>query len=193
MHFSDLGIFLGNISLWEIDLFTKDPMKSQRHLLKKIVNRNKNCEYGKKIHLKDVHSIEDYQRIVPLSTYDDYAPYVDRMINNREDRLMFSGRNIRYCSSSGSVGKPKSFERFRIQAASCAAHDAYDRLDRIACPTLVIGGKDDRIVTGRASEEIAERIPGCRLFMYEGLGHGLYEEAPDFLRRVSAFCGQARA
>ncbi|MBR4727980.1 MAG: GH3 auxin-responsive promoter family protein [Clostridia bacterium] len=107
MHFSDLGIFLGNISLWEIDYFTKDPMKAQKHLLKKIVNRNKNCEYGKKIHLKDVHSIEDYQRIVPLSTYDDYAPYVDRMINNREDRLMFSGRNIRYCSSSGSVGKPK--------------------------------------------------------------------------------------
>ena len=93
----------------------------------------------------------------------------------------------------GSVGKPKSFDRFRIQAASCATHDAYDRLDRIACPTLVIGGKDDRIVTGRASEEIAERIPGCRLFMYEGLGHGLYEEAPDFLRRVSEFCGQARA
>ena len=88
----------------------------------------------------------------------------------------------------GSIGKPKSFDRFRIQAASCVTHDAFDLLDRIACPTLVIGGKEDRIVTGQASVEIAGRIPDCRLFLYNGLGHGLYEEAPDFLERVADFC-----
>jgi len=88
----------------------------------------------------------------------------------------------------GSIGKPKSFDRFRIQAASCLTHDTYDQLDRISCPTLVIGGKEDKIVTGEASVEIAERIPDCKLFMYDGLGHGLYEEAPDFLQRVSVFC-----
>ena len=88
----------------------------------------------------------------------------------------------------GNLGRPKSFERFRIQAESCLTHDAYDALDRIACPTLVVGGREDRIVTGEASEEIAEKIPGCELYMYEGLSHGLYEEAPDFLGRVMAFC-----
>lgn len=92
----------------------------------------------------------------------------------------------------GSAGKPKSFDRFRIQAASCLAHDAYDWLDRITCPTLVIGGKEDKIVTGQASVEIAEKIPNCKLYMYDGLGHGLYEEAPDFLPRVSSFCRSAR-
>ena len=88
----------------------------------------------------------------------------------------------------GSVGRPKSFERFTIQAGSCVTHDACGALDRIACPTLVIGGTEDRIVTGEASGEIARRVPGCELFMYEGLGHGLYEEAPDFWRRVADFC-----
>ena len=39
-----------------------------------------------------------------------------------------------------------------------------------------------------ASAEIADAIPGSELFLYEGLGHGLYEEAPDFLKRVAAFC-----
>lgn len=87
----------------------------------------------------------------------------------------------------GSAGKPKSFDRFRIQAASCLTHDAYDLLERITCPTLVIGGKEDRIVTGQASVEIAEKIPNCKLYLYDGLGHGLYEEAPDFLPRVSSF------
>ena len=88
----------------------------------------------------------------------------------------------------GNLGKPKSFDRFLTQAESCITHDAYDALDRISCPTLVIGGTDDRIVTGQASEELAARIPGGKLYMYQGLSHGLYEEAPDFLRRVADFC-----
>ena len=86
------------------------------------------------------------------------------------------------------VGKPKSFERFIIQAQSCLTHDARGALGRIACPTLVIGGTDDRIVTGEASRELAAAIPGSRLYMVDGLGHGLYEEAPDFLGRVADFC-----
>ena len=88
----------------------------------------------------------------------------------------------------GSFGKPKSFERFLIQAASCVSHDTYELLPWISCPTLVIGGTDDRIVTGEASREIASQIPGATLYMYEGLGHGLYEETPDFLDRVREFC-----
>ncbi|MBE7005215.1 MAG: alpha/beta hydrolase [Ruminococcaceae bacterium] len=88
----------------------------------------------------------------------------------------------------GKAGKPRSFERFIIQARSCLAHDAYDALPRIACPTLVIGGTDDQIVTGEASEEIAAQIPGSTLKQYVGLGHGLYEEAPDYLKQVADFC-----
>ena len=88
----------------------------------------------------------------------------------------------------GSLGRPKSLDRFIVQAESCVTHDAQGELGRIACPTLVIGGTDDRIVTGEASEALAAAIPGSRLCMYEGLGHGLYEEAPDFLKRVADFC-----
>nr|MCR5484679.1 GH3 auxin-responsive promoter family protein [Clostridiales bacterium] len=68
---------------------------------------NKNCEYGKKYDFANIRSIREYQEKVPLSTYADYEGYVDRMIENKEKNLMFSGRNVRYCSSSGSVGKPK--------------------------------------------------------------------------------------
>ena len=88
----------------------------------------------------------------------------------------------------GSFGKPKSFGRFMIQTESCLSHDAHALLGQIACPTLVIGGAEDRIVTGKASEELAAAIPNSQLYVYEGLGHGLYEEAPDFLGRVAKFC-----
>lgn len=87
----------------------------------------------------------------------------------------------------GNFGKPKSFERFIIQAESCLSHNAFDNLPSISCPTIIIGGTDDRIVSGEASREIADKVPGSSLFMYEGLGHGLYEEAPDFLDRIAFF------
>ncbi len=88
----------------------------------------------------------------------------------------------------GKLGKPKSFERFLIQAESCLTHDSCSELWRISCPTLVIGGEKDEIVTGEASKELATEISGAELYLYEGLSHGLYEEAPDYLERMMRFC-----
>ncbi|MBQ7955589.1 MAG: alpha/beta hydrolase [Lachnospiraceae bacterium] len=87
----------------------------------------------------------------------------------------------------GNIGKPKSFDRFLIMGEACLTHNAYEELHKIKCPTLIIGGKEDKILTGEASKEIAEKIEGSSLYMYEGLGHGLYEEAKDFLPRVMEF------
>lgn len=90
---------------------------------------------------------------------------------------------------TGKLTKPKSYGRFFIQAAACRHHDAYDRLPLISAPTLVIGGEQDQCLSGEASREIAARIPGAALKMYPQWGHGLYEEAKDFLPAVKEFLG----
>ena len=88
------------------------------------------------------------------------------------------------------TGKPKSRERFLIQARSCLSHDAYPSLGQIDCPTLIIGGGDDHIVGGSAvQEELAGAIAGSSLVVYPGLGHGVYAEAPDFGTRILEFLG----
>lgn len=87
----------------------------------------------------------------------------------------------------GRIGRPKSFDRFLIQAASCAQHNAYPELDKIICPTLVIGGSCDKIVGTAAASELSEKIKGSKLFIYENLGHASYEEAKDFNDRCLDF------
>lgn len=82
--------------------------------------------------------------------------------------------------------KPKNEERFIRLAKACLTCDCGDRLGAITCPTLVLGGAEDKIVTGQASEEIAGAL-GCAIHLYEGLGHAAYEEAPDFNDRVYRF------
>ena len=106
MPFSDLGIYLGDVSLLEIEHYTKDPVKAQNALLRKILRRSRTSEYGRKYRFDRIASVEAFRRTVPLSTYADYAPYVERMMRG-ERNLMYTGRNVRYCTSSGSVGKPK--------------------------------------------------------------------------------------
>lgn len=87
----------------------------------------------------------------------------------------------------GCIGRPESFCRFLIQAASCIHHNAYPELPKIACPTLIIGGGCDKIVGPAAASESAEKIKGSELFIYKALGHGAYEEAKDFHKRCLDF------
>ena len=87
----------------------------------------------------------------------------------------------------GAIGKPKSYDRFLINARAVLDFDVYDELDRIACPTLIIGGDEDKTVGIRGSCELKERIADSRLHVYPGLGHAAYEEAKDFNQRVFQF------
>ena len=97
-------------------------------------------------------------------------------------------RQKRLYALLGSLSKPQSYSRFLTQAEACLTHDAWEDLPRIFCPTLVIGGSEDKIVTAEGSRELAERIVGAELLIYPGLSHALYEEAKDFLDRVRDFC-----
>lgn len=82
--------------------------------------------------------------------------------------------------------KPKDVRRFAILSRACLTCNTYEDLDRIKCPVLVLGGKQDQVVTGAASEEIAEKL-GCKMHLYENMGHAVYEEAKDFNQIVYDF------
>ena len=84
------------------------------------------------------------------------------------------------------ISKPKDMTRFIILAKACLTCDIYEELCQIQCPVLVLGGKQDNIVTGEASEEIASKL-NCDIYMYDDLGHSAYEEAKDFNTRIFEF------
>lgn len=82
--------------------------------------------------------------------------------------------------------KPKDVSRFVALAKACLTCNSYDELDKIKCPVFVIGGMQDKIVSGEASKEMAEKLH-CKIYMYADLGHAAYEEAKDFNNRVYDF------
>jgi len=54
-----------------------------------------------------------------------------------------------------------------------------DRLNGIKSPALIITGSMDRIISPRNSGVLKEKIPGSRLVVFPGAGHGLMYQCPD--------------
>ncbi len=59
----------------------------------------------------------------------------------------------------------------RQQTAIMARPDSRPGLPAIACPTLVLVGRQDQITPPDRAEEMAEAIPGARLAVIEECGH----------------------
>lgn len=90
-----------------------------------------------------------------------------------------------YLAARARSDRPLDYAR---QARACAAHDALSKLDAVRCPTLVVGGDDDRLTPLRHAEELAAAIPGARRVTIPGAGHLAYLEAPQrFAREVLGF------
>ncbi|MBR4163321.1 MAG: alpha/beta hydrolase [Solobacterium sp.] len=104
----------------------------------------------------------------------------------------YTGNNITAKLSAGLI-QLKDKERFCREAKACLQHDAWEMLDQITCPTLIIGGRKDATVGVEASLSIKEKISDSQLYIYEKYGHGLYEEAKNFWRRIAEFSGDKKS
>lgn len=85
---------------------TKHPMELTTELLMKLLDDNKDTEYGKKYDFAGIHSVEDYQKKVPVVIYDDLAPYLERMMDG-ERNLLTAYKYNHFNETSGTVGVPK--------------------------------------------------------------------------------------
>jgi len=74
---------------------------------------------------------------------------------------------------------PASLEVLMAQLQAVGGHDTSQRLDGISAPTLVVHGSVDRILPVANAHAIAERIPGARLEILEGVGHLFWWERPQ--------------
>ncbi len=103
---SGWGGLVGICEHIKIFIYSKRANKMQETCIKRLMRKNKTTEYGKLHNFDKVKSIEDYQKIVPLSVYADYDDYVWRMANG-EKGLITNMYVRRFTESSGSTGKQK--------------------------------------------------------------------------------------
>lgn len=76
-------------------------------LLMQILQDNKDTWYGRKYDFANIHSVEEYQQKVPVTTFDDYAEYILRETEQGEEHLTCAYEVNHYNKTSGTMGNPK--------------------------------------------------------------------------------------
>ncbi|MBR6360888.1 MAG: GH3 auxin-responsive promoter family protein, partial [Clostridia bacterium] len=111
----------GRQNLRRMEKFSYDPETENLKLLKRIIKSNKNTEFGRLHNFEGIKSPADFRKNVPVSGYEDYAGYIER-IKNGERNVLVSSPVLGFSRTSGSSGVPKYIP---ATAASLKAYVRY--------------------------------------------------------------------
>lgn len=84
-----------------------DPESVQHEVLvERIVGPNVDSVFGKEHDFARIKSVDDYRKAVPIRTYDEHEPWIDRIVSG-EQGVLTSEDVKRFFLTSGSTSKPK--------------------------------------------------------------------------------------
>lgn len=74
------------------------PIEQEKFLLSHI-QKNALCEFGKRHHLQEVRSVEEFQKAIPVQDYDTLYPRIERCLRG-EKNILLRGSIERFATSS---------------------------------------------------------------------------------------------
>lgn len=65
----------------------RDVAGTQLNVLKRILAGNRDCEFGREHHFREIATVEAYQQGVPVRAYEDFEPYIERIADGSPEVL----------------------------------------------------------------------------------------------------------
>ncbi|MFT7328381.1 MAG: hypothetical protein ACI870_000574 [Crocinitomicaceae bacterium] len=87
---------------YKVDLWKNSAIASQEFILFDILNTAAHTEFGKKYSFTHIQNLEEFQKIVPLSSYDELKVYIKKMIEGQED-ILWPGKITNFSKTSGTT------------------------------------------------------------------------------------------
>src|SRR5688572_16323787 len=97
---------MGRAAARRFEAATRDPVAAQRQKLLEITTRNRDTEYGREFGFREVKSLEDWQRLVPVVRYEDIKERVER-VTRGEKNVLTAEDPVMFARTSGTSGDPK--------------------------------------------------------------------------------------
>ena len=94
--------------LKQIELFRRYPVEIQQKSFFELINKASLTEWGKNYGYSSISSVREYQSRVPVQTYEDIIPYVERLGNGESD-LLWPGKIKWFAKSSGTTSTKSKF------------------------------------------------------------------------------------
>jgi 3-oxoadipate enol-lactonase len=89
------------------------------------------------------------------------------------------------------LANPFNEHAYRAQLCAGALHNCFGRLGQIGAPTLIVHGRDDRVIPVGNAELMAEHIPGARVRLLDECGHMFPTEDLNIDRDIGDFLAEA--
>jgi hypothetical protein len=105
---SSIFNWLNSRRLNQIELFKKYPVETQQKTLFYLINRTSHTEWGMKHNYSSIGSIKKYQTSVPLQSYEDIIPFVERLGRGEKD-LLWPGKIKWFAKSAGTTSAKSKF------------------------------------------------------------------------------------
>ncbi|MDP5170444.1 MAG: GH3 auxin-responsive promoter family protein [Bacteroidia bacterium] len=88
--------------------FCQNPVAAQEALLKQLISRAKDTEWGRHHGYGDIETIEDFRKSVPISNYETLYPWIERCIKGESD-MLWPGTISWFSKSSGTTNDKSKY------------------------------------------------------------------------------------
>jgi hypothetical protein len=129
----------------QIELFMKYPMEVQQEWFKKLIYSAKDTEWGKKYDYKNIHTINDYQKRVPIQDYDQIKPYIERL-RKGEQNILWPTEIKWFAKSSGTTSDKSKF----IPVSEEALEECHFKCGKDMLSIYCNNYEDTRIFSGKS-------------------------------------------
>ncbi len=94
--------FLFRYRFRRIRHFIDNPLSVQEKVFKDLISRGSHTLWGEKYNYSQIKNIKDFEQNVPLSTYEDIFPFIEKMMNGERD-ILWPGKIKWFAKSSGTT------------------------------------------------------------------------------------------
>lgn len=108
MPFNSIFSWLIKKRIHQIDLFKKYPIEVQTDVLKNLISRATETEWGKKHGYQNITSYQTFAENVPLGNYETFFPLIERQLKG-EQNLLWEKEVKWFAKSSGTVSAKSKF------------------------------------------------------------------------------------
>lgn len=92
----------------QIELFKKYPHDVQEELFRRLILEASATEFGKKYGFSDIETVAQYRERVPISTYEQLFPYIQRLMRG-EQNILWPTEVTWFSKSSGTTNQRSKF------------------------------------------------------------------------------------
>ena len=91
-----------------IEAMMQQPGVAQQQAFRQLIRAGRRPEWGEKHHYKSIQTIQDFQRQVPVSSYEDLFPYIERVLKG-ENKVLWPSPVRWFSKSSGTTNARSKF------------------------------------------------------------------------------------